>query len=156
MNREGTLGPQPGKRSRGELVLDALDHSEAAEAARALLELNPNAYRAFNLIVADPRRAFWLCSRSDENGTLVQGIELTAGDLDDLAQPRIRTYRPRFRDVPFPEPEVGRWGSWQRLLGSRVYPEDLGPTAAMNLDLGPEFGTVSSSCIAIPSYPGFF
>ena len=36
LNRRGTLGPEPGKRSRGELVLEALDHAEAYDAAEAL------------------------------------------------------------------------------------------------------------------------
>src|SRR5689334_23299078 len=48
LNREGTLGPAAGKRSRGELVLEALDHADAAEAARALSHLDPRAYRPFN------------------------------------------------------------------------------------------------------------
>src|SRR5579862_3413527 len=33
LNRAGALGPQAGKRSRGELVLEALDHADAIEAA---------------------------------------------------------------------------------------------------------------------------
>src|SRR5262249_36728407 len=36
LNRHGTLGPAPGLRSRGELVLEALDHHDAADAAKAL------------------------------------------------------------------------------------------------------------------------
>jgi len=60
LNRPGTLGPAAGKRSRGELVLEALDHADAAAAAAALRDLDPNAYRPFNLIIADNRDAFWL------------------------------------------------------------------------------------------------
>ncbi len=60
LNRVGTLGPETGKRSRGELVLDALDHEDAATAAAALADLEPAAYRPFNLIIADRRDAFWL------------------------------------------------------------------------------------------------
>jgi Transport and Golgi organisation 2 len=60
LNRVGTLGPAPGKRSRGELVLDALDHAEAGTAAAALSDLDPEAYRPFNLIVADRYEAYWL------------------------------------------------------------------------------------------------
>ncbi len=60
LNRVGTLGPETGKRSRGELVLEALDHADATAAAAALADLEPAAYRPFNLIVADPRAAFWL------------------------------------------------------------------------------------------------
>ena len=60
LNRVGTLGPAAGKRSRGELVLEALDHADAAAAAAALADLDPAAYRPFNLIVADNRDAYWL------------------------------------------------------------------------------------------------
>src|SRR3546814_2463721 len=48
LNREGTLGPAPGLRSRGELVLEALDHADAAAAAAALGALNPDAYRSLD------------------------------------------------------------------------------------------------------------
>ncbi len=60
LNRTGTLGPVAGKRSRGELVLEALDHADAAAAAQALSDLDPHAYRPFNLVIADHRDAFWL------------------------------------------------------------------------------------------------
>src|SRR5947209_6598127 len=66
LNRDGSLGPAPDRRSRGELVLEALDHADAAAAARALADLEPAAYRSFNLIVADSRDAFWL--RHDGDG----------------------------------------------------------------------------------------
>src|SRR5260370_12365954 len=60
LNRHGSLGPAPDRRSRGELVLEALDHADAAAAARALADLHPDAYRTFNLIVADDPHGFWL------------------------------------------------------------------------------------------------
>ena len=65
LNRVGTLGPATGKRTRGELVLEALDHADAAAAAAALADLDPAAYRPFNLIVADNRDAFWLRHAGD-------------------------------------------------------------------------------------------
>src|SRR5216683_2871132 len=60
LNRHGSLGPAAGLRSRGELVLEALDHADAVTAAAALSYLDPAAYRTFNLIVADNRDGFWL------------------------------------------------------------------------------------------------
>jgi uncharacterized protein with NRDE domain len=63
LNRVNTLGPQPGRRSRGELVLEALDHADAADAAWALADLDPRAYRPFNMVIADNRSAFWLRHR---------------------------------------------------------------------------------------------
>jgi uncharacterized protein with NRDE domain len=50
LNRVGSLGSAAGKRSRGELVLEALDNADAEDAARQLAHLDPAAYRSFNLV----------------------------------------------------------------------------------------------------------
>ena len=60
LNRSNSLGPKEGKRSRGELVLEALDHADASDAAKAITSINEKAYRSFNMILADNRDAFWL------------------------------------------------------------------------------------------------
>lgn len=160
MNRHGTLGPAPDKRSRGELVLEALDHAEASSAAEALAQLEPRAYRAFNLVIADPVSVHWLCSPGSgediQVAPIMPGLHmLSAGDLDSADVPRIRAYLPRFRQAPVPQPETGHWQAWERLFASRLYPEDAGATAAMNFELASGFGTVCSQLLALPRYPGF-
>lgn len=163
MDREGTLGPQAGKRSRGELVLEALDHAEAAGAVRALKDLDTNAYRAFNLFVGDPSSCFWLRHRGGNDAPgrveffdVPLGLHmLTARDLDDASSARIRLHVARFRAARVPDPASGDWTDWQALLASRSYPDQDGPQAAMNLDLPNGFGTVCSQLLAIPRYPGF-
>src|SRR5207302_4412813 len=103
LNRHGSLGPAPGQRSRGELVLEALDHADAVAAAEALSHLDPAAYRTFNLIVADNRDAFWL--RHADGGRvearpLKDGLSLVAaGEIDETAPPRLKLAMPRFRDA---------------------------------------------------------
>ena len=91
LNRHGSLGPAPGQRSRGELVLEALDHPDAVAAAEALSHLDPAAYRTFNLIVADNRDAFWL---RHAEGKRVEafpiGEGLSAIDSGDLNRPNNR------------------------------------------------------------------
>lgn len=162
MNRVGTLGPEEGKRSRGELVLEALDHAQAVEAAHALTALDTRAYRPFNLFIGDPVSALWLCHRGEDGSSgHVQAAEvpaglhmLTAQDLDDMRAARIRLHLPRFRGVPVPDPAAGTWDAWQGLLASRAFPEVDGPHAAMNLDLPTGFATVCSQLAAIPRYPG--
>jgi hypothetical protein len=158
MNREGTLGSAPGKRSRGELVLEALDHAEAGEAAGALADLSPDAYRPFNLVLADARDAYWLRHGGDGEirvHSLPPGLHmLTSGELDDAADPRIGAWLERFRTAPAPEPAEGRWSAWTSLLGDRSYPASAGPAAAMNLDLTGGFATVSSGLIALPAFLG--
>src|SRR6185437_12671664 len=120
LNRFGTLGPAPGQRSRGELVLEALDHADARDAAAALAALDPRAYRSFNLIIADNRDAFWL-RHADPTGTTpitVQDLKpglamIAAGDLDDPETPRLRRFRPRFAAAAAPDPGSRDWQAWE-------------------------------------------
>ena len=158
MNRLGTLGPAAGKRSRGELVLEALEHGEAKEAARALAQLNPDAYRPFNLFIGDPQQALWL--RHDGEEIRLQEVSpglhmLTARELDDPEDPRIRHYLPRFQEARVPDPETDEWNEWMTLLGSRSVVPENDPRAAMCFELESGFATLSSSLIAIPVHPGF-
>ena len=156
LNRYGSLGPAANKRSRGELVLEALEHADAAEAATALSALEPAAYRSFNLVIADSRDAFWL-KNSGEAGAEIEiraipeGLSmLTARDLDDPESPRIARHLPRFRAAPLPEVDKGDWQAWQALMASReVGPDDPGSAMTVVYDSG--FETVSSSLIALPA-----
>lgn len=92
LNRVGTLGPAAGKRSRGELVLEALDHAEAAAAARALSDLDPDAYRPFNLLVADARDAFWL---RHAGGLPMFGYRTPSGAWQEVETVRMPNFGPK-------------------------------------------------------------
>jgi len=160
MNRKDFLGPAPGKRSRGELVLEALDHVEAKAAASALANLDPDAYRPFNLAVADSKDAYWLRHGGDgeiQIHAIPPGLHmLSATELDDMGYPRIRSYLQRFRSAEVPDPQHDHWQAWKDLLASRTYPAEAGPIAAMNLEELPDgTETVSSALIGVPAYLGF-
>ncbi len=155
MNRRGTLGQAAGMRSRGELVLEALDHADADEAAVALADLNASAYRGFNMVVADNRSAYWLANREDGRDIpwvtpLPTGLSmLTAGDRNDASSPRIAAYLPQFRVAEAPDPTTGDWSTWQALMAARGGPD--GPLGDMCVVTDGGFGTLSSSLIALPS-----
>jgi uncharacterized protein with NRDE domain len=157
LNRTGSLGPAEGLRSRGELVLEALDHADAVAAAAALGDLDPAAYRSFNLIVADNRDAFWL--RHDGSGHIAtwpigEGLSLiAAGDLNELSTPRLAFARPRFAAASPPDPERDEWHAWQELLGDDTVPAGAPPEAALRFRTGRGYGTVSSALIALPAVP---
>jgi hypothetical protein len=152
LNRHGALGPAAGKRSRGELVLEALDHGDATDAAAALRDIDPAAYRPFNMLIADNRDAWWLAL----TGTLrleriPEGLSMfTAHERNDLSDPRIATYLSRFQTAPPPEP--GQWDSWRALLGATDGPG----TQAMSFHTESGFGTSSSSLLALPSVEAAF
>jgi uncharacterized protein with NRDE domain len=157
LNRFGTLGPAPGQRSRGELVLEALDHADARDAAAALGDIDPGAYRAFNMIVADNRDAFWLRhadARGDAHPTatpLGPGLAMiAAGELDDET-PRLRRYHPRFAAAPLPDPGSPGWTAWQALLADDDSTPHDGPPGAMRFRTERGFATVSSALLALPA-----
>ena len=163
MNRMNTLGPKTGKRSRGELVLEALDHSDARDAATALAELDGRAYRAFNMVIADNRDAFWLRHRAESgpNAGIVEvkplppGYSmLTAHDRNDTVNsPRIRHFLPRVLATPAPDPAKGDWKAWEELMAIRAPEGAADPGDGMTVEYPYGFGTLSSALIALPA-PG--
>lgn len=156
LNRMGTLGPMAGKRSRGELILEALDHADAVDAASALGYLDGSAYRPFNMVIADNRDAFWVKATGQgrvQVAAIPEGVHMiSALDLDDQSSPRIAAYLPRFKAAPRPIPEHDSWEAWQSLMS---HGGDPGSTTeeqpAMCFQRPDGFGTVSSSLVALPA-----
>ena len=157
LNRHGSLGRAASLRSRGEIVLDALDHADAVAAAAALSHLDPAAYRTFNLIVADNRDAFWLRHSATgriEARPIEEGLSLiAAGDVNDLRTPRLALAGPRFRAAPPPDPDREEWSAWQDLLGDDTIPPGAPAEAALRFRTARGFATVSSALIALPATP---
>jgi hypothetical protein len=154
LNRHGSLGPAPDRRSRGELVLEALDHADAAAAAEALSHVDPRAYRTFNLIIADERDGFWLRHAGGsriELHPLREGLSIiAAGDLNDLGTRRLELALPAFREWPVPDPDRDDWSAWESLLSSTRAPPGEPATSAMRFRTD-GYGTVSSGLLALPS-----
>lgn len=153
LNRPGSLGPAPDKRSRGELPLLALEAGgSAAAAARRLSALPADEWRPFNLVLADGRTAH--CLRGLGHGRpeavpLPEGVSMvTAHDPNDLASPRTRRHLPRFRDAPPPEPDRDDWAAWEALLADGDHPDGVVAEALRVPPVG-GFGTVSASLLAI-------
>ncbi|HLI10507.1 MAG TPA: NRDE family protein [Alphaproteobacteria bacterium] len=159
LNRRHSLGPAQGVRSRGELVLEALDHGDAREAAAALAAIDGRSYRSFNLVIADNTGAYWLRNCGAEATGRVECFPLppgysmiTAYDRNDRNSDRIRDYLPRFEAAAIPDPETGNWHAWQMLLASRGKDgREDGVESAMCVVTDYGFGTSSSSLLALPA-----
>lgn len=152
LNRPGSLGPAPGKRSRGELPLIALGADGAAQAAAAITALDAAAWRPFNMVVADAAAAFFLrglgAGRA-EAMPLGPGVSMvTAHEPNDLTSPRIARHLPRFSAAPAPDPGTGDWSGWEALLADDDTSEG-GIGAALNVPPRDGFGTVCSSLVAL-------
>jgi hypothetical protein len=171
LNRPGSLGPAPGKRSRGELPLLALEAEGADGAAARIAGLDAGAWRPFNMVVADARSAFFLRGLGQgvpDSVPLPEGVTMvTAHDPNDLASPRTARHLPRFRAAPPPEPPEG-WAGWEALLADSQV-GGAGIAEALNVPPTRGFGTVASSLVAFgatgarswrfcpgPPFPGGF
>ena len=156
LNRQGSLGPARDKRTRGVLVLEALDHDTARAAAAATAAVDGRVYRSFNMLIADREEAFWIRHagrRGVSAHTLGPGVSmLTAWDLNDgAASGRTAHYLPRFEAACPPNPEMpDGWADWEGLLASEVTgPGD--PNDAMHVRTDWGFGTVSRALLALPA-----
>lgn len=139
LNGTGTLGPDAGKRSRGELPIMALAHRVVDEATNALTGIDTELYRSFNLVIADASGAYLL--RGLESGapqlvTLAQGVTMiTSGRPNDLSLPRIARHLPKF--------QTSSTSDWGELLEDSSAPWD----SALNIPPREGFGTGSASLI---------
>ena len=147
LNRVGSLGPAPGKRSRGELPLLALEAMTAETAAAQVAALDAGLWRPFNLVIADVRTAWFvvgLGARHPEVTALPPGVSMvTAHPPNDLTSPRTARHLPRFVAATPPSPPD--WGTWTELLS------DSGGSTAEALNVPPigGFGTICASLVAL-------
>jgi hypothetical protein len=158
LNREGSLGPSLDKRSRGELVLEALDYPDAAQAAEALADLNANAYRSFNLVVGDNTDVLHVANRASADRIAVEKVPsglsmLTSREINDCRNARIKMYLPQFELADVPNPDSGDWMAWRQILSDKNCDPTIDPSSAMCIVSNWGFGTVSSTLLALPA-PG--
>lgn len=149
LNRPGSLGPAPGKRSRGELPLMAANTATAEAAADAITKLDAGAWRPFNLVIADQRRAFYIEALGEgcpQAMALAPGLSMvTSHPPNDASHPRTRRHLPRFRAAATPDPTQGDWRAWEERLADDSHEGDLAATLKVPLHGG--YGTVSASLL---------
>lgn len=147
LNRVGSLGPDPARRSRGELPMLALEGASAAAAAARIAALDAALWRPFNMVLADAVTAWFIAGLGNgrpEVTALPEGVSMvTAHPPNDRTSPRTARHLPLFQAAPPPAPPD--WGLWPGLLG------DSGGATAEALNVPPigGFGTLCSSLVAL-------
>lgn len=147
LNRQGSLGPAPGKRSRGELPLMALREASAAAAAQAIARLDAGLWRSFNMVLADRGGVFFV--RGLGHGQVVAealapGLHMvTSRDPNDLRSPRVQRHLPRLRAAA--APDTDGWAAWRAIVADRT------GEAGEQMNVVPRggFGTVCSSQVEL-------
>jgi hypothetical protein len=149
LNRQGSLGPAPGKRSRGELPMIALAETRLDAAAAAITRLDAGQWRSFNLVLASAEGAVFvrgLGHGRPEAWSLPEGVSMvTAFDPNDRMSPRVARHLPRFEAAA--EPNTDDWRGWRAALS------DTGGATAQQIAVLPRdgFGTVCSALLGLPA-----
>jgi uncharacterized protein with NRDE domain len=157
LNRRGPAPPDPARRSRGLLCLEALACRTAAEAAARVAGEPAGRYNPFNLLLADPHGAFVASQGTNEAARvmpLAPGLHLLTNlDVNDATCPRIAASRQGFaaageafrRD----RDPAGLVARLQTVLADHVTALDpRGPgSLCVHLD---GFGTRSSTVLLVP------
>jgi hypothetical protein len=149
LNRSGSLGPAPGKRSRGELPLIALAEPGLAAAVAAILRLDAGDWRSFNLVLASAEGAVFVCGPGRGRPVawpLPAGVSMvTAFDPNDMDSPRVARHLPRFKAAP--APDTDDWRGWRSVLS------DSAGTSVQQINVLPRagFGTVCSALLGLPA-----
>lgn len=95
-----TAHKDTGRRSRGLVVADALAEADAARAAQRLLQLPPDSYNPFNVLVSDGREAFAIVyeekpvvSRLEPGAHVIGNADPDAADVPKVARLLARAQR---------------------------------------------------------------
>jgi len=154
VNHLDELGPAPGKRSRGEVVLHALRSADAPAAIAALRALDATLYRGFTLLVADRAHGFACVNAGGALRVVALGPGhhmLTPEGYDAAGTPRYDAHGAAFAAAAVPQPEREDWASWIALL---QHEDAADPHQAMTVVTDRGFGTVASTLIAVPAGEG--
>jgi len=138
----GPGGPDPSRRSRGELVPLALEQP-GLDAARAALARRPaSLYNPFHLLVADRERAFlwWFDGEADGVAELGPGLHVVTERSPWGRCPRGQSVRARWPVEPGP-------ARLRELLADHADP-------ATCIHLDPVYGTRSAAVLRIAATPG--
>jgi uncharacterized protein with NRDE domain len=156
LNRTGPGGPDPTRRSRGLLCLEALQAGRPEDVAHLLRRIRPADYNGFNLLFADRDEAY-VATNHGGGLTLARlppGIHLLTNlDLNDPTCPRIARSHQLFRAVSIEDADrdpAALLGRLRAILADHeVALDPRGDTTGNTLCIHRgEYGTRSSTILA--------
>jgi len=147
---------EPGRRSRGLLVADALGRRSARAVAEGMRQDVAGQYNPFHLLCADGRDAFLSVLREDglETHELPPGVHAVGNrDADDPGQRKLGWLRDELAALDLEAPLAVTLEALRGLLRSHPDPAQPFENPCVHT---PAYGTRSSSLIAIGSRPGCY
>jgi uncharacterized protein with NRDE domain len=151
--------PDPTRRSRGLLCLEALQAASSQAVVDRVLAEDAASYNGFNLLAADPNEAFVISNdgHTIRSVCLTEGVHvLTNMDVDDPTCPRIAQSHQLFRSVSLPAGDLDTTSLLSQLRtilsdhAVTLDPRVPNRSNTLCVHRG-EYGTRSSSVILVPA-----
>ena len=140
--------------SRGKIIIDILNKSDAKSALKYIESSFKKDTRFFNLFISDYKNAFWIKYDQNEFKSFVvpYGFSIIDNyDLNDNKSPKQKLYRNIFLKKKIPNPSINYFKSWQELLFLEDKYDNVNLSSVFVKDKNNNYGTVCSSIIGLPN-----
>ena len=141
--------------TRGQIILEVLNNASIAQALKYISHLDRFNYNNFNLLIADNNECHWIKHDINNQDLIIKKIKdglsvVTDEDLNDKNNKKINFYYKLFSSIDPPNPSFDNWQTWKENLtnDSSYYLKDSEKICF--IDYQNNYGTRSSSLIAIP------
>ena len=144
------------KNSRGNIVLEVLNYSNINDALQYIYNFDRINYNNFNLLIANYNECYWIKHDLNNKELLTQKLEeglsiMTYKDLNDKNDKKINFYYQLFSSLEVPNPSIDNWDFWKQSLTNYNSNHLNDNNRICFTDYQNNFGTKSSSLIAIPN-----
>ena len=142
--------------SRGHIVLKMLNYSNMNDALQYILNFDRFNYNNFNLLIANHNECHWIKHDLNNKNLLIQQLEeglsiMTYKDLNDRNDEKINFYYQLFSSLDAPNPSIDNWDFWKKNLTNYKSDNLKDNNKICFTNYQNNFGTRSSSLIAIPN-----
>ena len=142
--------------SRGHIVLEVLNYSSINDALKYALNFDRFNYNNFNLLIANNKECHWIKHDINNKNLITKQLEeglsiMTYKDLNDKNDKKINFYYHLFSSLEVPNPSINNWDIWKESLTDCDSHKLKDNNKICYIDYQNNYGTRSSSLIAIPN-----
>ena len=145
------------KYSRGKIVLEVLKNNSIKNALEYITSINPKDYNYFNLFIADFKNCYFIKHNDRKNNfkftQIKEGLSImTDKDINEKNDKKINYYYNLFSSSKIPNPSIEDWANWKKNLSQNDKKTLVNFEKICFIDKKSNYGTRSSSLIALPNY----
>ena len=154
LNRIGNSLKIKNFKSRGQIIIEILNHSNATSALKYIKSSFKKNTKFFNLFISDYRDAYWIKYDQDKlkSFKVPYGFSILDNyNLNDNKSPKQRLYKRIFLKKRLPNPSINYFKGWKELLFLEKKYDGNNLSSVFVKDTNKNYGTVCSSIIGLPN-----